>query len=249
MEGERIGDPFDDTEDDEEYDLPSGMGYSILRIAPPFVMAAAEDNHTPLWRSILAIGPNGYHAVAQFAAGWFLQLFKPTDTERFMTIWRTMLDYAFGSDWTTKRRWYRGRDMLEKLLGLGSPVELSQPSGVRDRIIELVDYYRRWAQGDMRKNEDDIGNFAHFLTTEAGRNLRLEGVLWLAQALASTEHFDRTSTSNNIAELIDIVLDRHASEILARSDVRTAMIEIVAQLVRAQVDTAMGLQARIAALR
>ena len=249
MEGERDGDPFDDAEDDDEYDLPSGMGYSILRIAAPFVMAAPKDDPDPLWRSILAIGPNGYHAVEQFAAGWFLQLFEPIDTKRFMAIWRAMLDYAFGSDWTTKRRWYRGRDMLEKLLGLGSPIELSQPSGVRDRIIELVDYYRRWAKGEMPKDEDDIGNFAHFLTTEAGRDLRLEGVLWLAQALASTERFGRTSIGNNIAEVIDVVLAHHASEVLARIDVRNAMIEIVARLVRAQVGTAMGLQARIAALR
>jgi hypothetical protein len=249
MEGERDDNPFDDAEDDDEYDLPSGMGYSILPIAAPFVMAAAEDDPDPLWRSILAIGPNGYHAVEQFAAGWFLQLFQPTGTERFMAIWRAMLEYAFGSDWTTKRRWFRGRDMLEKLLGLGSPVELSQPSGVRDRIIELVDYYRRWAQGDMPKDEDDIGNFAHFLTTEAGRDLRLEGVLWLAQALASTERFGRNAMGNNIVEVIDVVLTHHAPEVLARTDVRNAMIEIVARLVRAQVGTAMGLQARIAALR
>ena len=124
----------------------------------------------------------------------------------------------------------------------------SGSSRVRDRIIELVDYFRRWAQGEMPKDEDDIGNFAHFLTTEAGRDLRLEGVVWLAQALAATERFGRNSMGN-IAEVVDVALTNHATEVLARTDVRNAMIEIVARLVRAQVGTAMGLQTRIAALR
>lgn len=248
MEGEGDGDPLED-DDDDEYDLPSRMGYSILRIAAAFVMAAPDDDPDPLWRSILALGPNGYHAVEQFAAGWFLQLFQPVDTGRFMAVWRAMLDYAFVANWTSKRRWYRGSDMLQKLLGLDSPVPLSQPSGVRERIAELIGFYRRWAQDEMPRDEDGIGHFAHFLTTDAGRDLRLEGVLWLGEALGGAERFERGSIGNNLAEVVDVILTQHASELLARADVRNAMIEIVARLVRAQVVTAMGLQARIAALR
>lgn len=248
MEGEREGDERDEDADDE-YDLPSGLGYAILRIAATFVMTAPADDPAPLWRSILAIGPNGYHAVEQFAAGWFLQLFKPVDSDRFMTLWTAMLQTAFESDWSAHRRWYRGRDMLTKLLGLHAHVELSQAATIRDRLAELTEYYRRWARDAMPADDDDVATFCYFLTTAAGPALRLEGVVWIAAALAKTDTFRRAATGNNVAEAIDTILTHHAAELVAQPAARNAMIDVVARLVRAQVATAMGLQRRIAALR
>lgn len=250
MEGEGDGDPLEDDDDtDEEYDLPSGMGYSILRIAAAFVMAAPAEEPQPLWRAILAIGPRGYHAVEQFAAGWFLLLFKPIDANRFMAIWKAIMRFAFEADWTSHRRSYRGRDMLTKLLGLNAPIELSQADAILPRIPELIDYYRRWAQTVMPYDEGEIGTFCHFLTKESGRSLRLEGMIWLDEALAKNEQFSRGSTGNNIAEAINTVLTDHAADLLVESQARDAVIAIVARLVRAQVGTAMGLQRRIATLR
>lgn len=250
MKGEGDGDPLEDNGDaDEEYDLPSGMGYSILHIAAPFVMAAPANEPQPLWRAILAIGPRGYHAVEQFAAGWFLLLFRPIDSDRFMAIWKAIMLFAFDADWPSHRRRYRGRDMLTGLLGLNAPIELSQADAIVPRISELIDYYRRWAQTVMPYDEDDIATFCHFLTKESGRSLRLEGMIWLAEALAKNERFSRGSTGNNIAEAIDTVLTEHTPDLLVQPKLRDAVIAIVARLVRAQVGTAMGLQRRIAALR
>lgn len=250
MEGEGDGEPLeDDVDANEEYDLPSGMGYSILRIAPAFVMAAPANEPQPLWRAILAIGPRGHHAVEQFSAGWFLLLFKPIDADRFMAIWKAIILFAFDADWSSHRRWYYGRVTLTKLLGLNAPIELSQADAVLPRIPELIDYYRRWARTMMPYDEDDIATFCHFLTKESGRSLRLEGMIWLDEALAKNGRFSRGSTGNNIAEAIDTVLTGHARDLLVQPQSRDAVIAIVARLVRAQVETAMGLQRRIAALR
>ena len=244
----------DDDEDgdgdgDGEYDTPSGMGYSILQAAPTFIMAAPADDADPLWRAILNIGPNGHYAVGQFASCWFLLLFNQPDPDRFMATWKAMLDHAFAADWQSGRRWYRGRDMLVKLLGLQAPTELSQAAAILPRLPELSDHYRRWAQSDLAGDEDDVGTFCYFLTKEAGRNFRLEGVIWLNEALKATDKFYRGSTGNSLAEAIDTVLNEHSAELAAQPASRDAVIAIVARLVRGQVATAMGLQRRIAALR
>jgi hypothetical protein len=134
-------------------------------------------------------------------------------------------------------------------LGLHASTELSRNADVRSRIPELIDYFRRWARNDMPGSEDDVATFCHFLTTEAGRSLRLEGVIWLNEALSATEKFYRGSTGNNVAEAIDTILSNHAADLVEQRSSRDAAIAIVAKLVRGQVATAMGLQRRIAALR
>lgn len=239
----------DQSSADEEYDSPSSMGYSILRIAPTFVITAPSDHREPLWRAIFAIGPNGYHAIEQFIATWFLLLYKQPDPDRFITIWKAMLANAFASNWTSSRRWYRGRSILIKLLGLNAHAGLSQATAVCARIPELMDYYRQWAQVEMHDDEEGISALCYFLTTEAGRALRLESLIWLDQALEKTESFRRDGTGNNIAEAMDAILTHHSSDLIKRHDSRGAMINIVAKLVGAQIPTAMGLQQRIAALR
>jgi hypothetical protein len=235
-------------DDDGEYDSPSGMGYSILQNAPVFVMAAPADEPEPLWRSILSIGPNGHYAIGQFVSGWFHLLFSQPDPDRFMAIWKAMLDWAFAADWRSSRLWYRGRDMLVKLLGLHAPIELSQATEIRTRLPELIDYYRRWARSDLA-GEDDVATFCHFLTKEAGRPLRLEGVIWLNEAVKTTEKFYRGTTGNILAEAIDTILNEHSAELAVQPPSRDAIIELAAKLVRCQFATAMGLQRRIAVLR
>jgi hypothetical protein len=239
----------DHGDEDGEYDSPSGMGYSILQNAAVFIMVAPVDEPEPLWRTILAIGPKGHYAVGQFIAGWFHLLFSRPDPDRFMAFWKAMLDFAFAADWRSRRHWYRGRNMLVKLLGLHAPVELSQATEIRARLPELIDYYRRWARTDLVRDEDDVATFCHFLTKEAGRPLRMEGVIWLKAAFSATEKFYRGSTGNSLAEAIDTILNEHSAELVLQAASRDAVIAIVARLVRGQVATAMGLQRRIAALR
>ena len=249
MEGERDGETGDDEKEDEEYDLPSGLGYAMLRIAPTFVMAGSPNDPKPLWQAILTIGPNGYHATEQFAAGWFLLLFKQQDADRFMTIWKAMLDTAFAADWSSGRRWYRGRQMIVKLLGLHAHAELSHAIEIHARLPELTEYYRRWAQSDMARDEDELATFCHFLTTEAGRHMRLKGICWVRDAIITSDRFFRSGTANNVAEVVDTVLAQNSDDLLRQQRVRDAVIDIVAKLVAAQVPTAMGLQTRLAALK
>lgn len=240
MEGE--------ADDDDEHDLPSELGYAILRMAPAIILACPADEPEPLWRSILSLGPDGHYAVDQFARCWFLALFKNVDPDRFMAEWTAMLRFAFAADWRGGRRWYRGRALFATLLGLHASTELAHVPAVRDRSAELMPFQRRWATEHMVGDETDIETFCYFLTTEAGRPLRMEGVVWLDVALAASARLER-GTGNAIAEALDVVLSQHAAELVSTPASRDAMIAITARLVRAQVGPAMGLQRRIAALR
>lgn len=248
MEGERDGDPLDPDED-EEYDLPSHMGYAILRVAPAFVLHPAAPDPDRLWRDILAIGPNGYHAMEQFASTWFLTLFSPVDADRFMATWTKMLLFAFDAKWQDHRRWYRGRDMLTHLLGLHAHSELSQAEAILHRLSDLMKFYCRWASEVMPQDDDDLATFCFFLTKDAGRSLRLDGIVWIAESLKNREELRRSETRNNVAEAVDTILTHHSAELLKRAEARVAVIEITAYLVGSEVATAMNLQRRIAALR
>ena len=248
MEGERDSEP-DDDENDEEYDLPTALGYAVLKVAPDFVITEPPDVREPLWRAILEIGPNGHHAVEHFASSWFLLLFKNPNPDRFMATWKAMLDYAFAANWSSGRRWFHGRRMLMNLLGLYAHSQLSQATEIMARLPDLTAYYRRWAQSGALRDEDDLATFSHFLTTEAGSFLRLEGMCWINEAVTQLDRFYRTRTGNDIVEAVDTILTQNADELLRQVAVRDAVISIVSKLVASQVQTAMGLQARIAALK
>jgi hypothetical protein len=135
------------------------------------------------------------------------------------------------------------------MLGLHSPKEIGQAEAVRARLPELIDTYRPWAREEMAHDQSEMRTFAHFLTTGAGRALRMEGMLWLCEALTYWQGHFRDGTGNSIAEAVDAVLSEHAPEIAANPSVRDVMIEIVAKLVGAQVPAALGLQQPIATLR
>lgn len=232
-----------------EYGLLSELGHAILRIAPAVILATPTGEADLFWRPILNLGPDGHYAVNQFAASWFRELFNDPDPDRFMAEWHAMLNSAFDANWCTGRHWHHGRQMLVNLLGLNAPRELTHAVAIRNRLPELLPFYRSWAEKHMAGDENDVAVFGRFLTTEPGRPLRLEGVIWLNIALARTGHFYRGSTGSDVAEAMDVILSQHTAELIAQPASREAMIAVVARLVRDQVGTAMGLQARIGALR
>lgn len=250
MVGER-DDMEVDGEDNEagEYDLPSELGYSILRIAPTFILAPPIGEADPIWRQILGLGPDGHYAINNFIGSWFLTLLRKHDPSRFMVEWQAMIDYAFAANWCSGRRWYRGREMFVNLLGFNASRELTQGSVICERLPELLPYYRRWAEEHLAGDEDNIAIFSHFLTSQPGQSLRLEGLIWLNSALVQTERLNRLSTGNSIAEAIDAILLQHTTDLISQPASRDAMIAIVARLVREQVGTAMDLQKRIGNLR
>ncbi|NMN77678.1 hypothetical protein AF70_00032420 [Pseudomonas sp. KD5] len=240
-----------DVEDFEggEYDLPSELGYSILRIAPTFILAPLIGEAAPIWRQILGLGPDGHYAINNFIGSWFLTLLREHDPNRFIVEWRAMLDYAVAANWCSGRRWYRGREMYVNLLGFNASRELTHGSVICERLPELLPYYRRWAEEQLSGDEDNIAIFSHFLTTQPGESLRLEGLIWLNSALLQTKRLNRISTGNSIAEAIDTILMQHPNDLISQPASREAMIAIVARLVREQIGAAMGLQKRIGNLR
>lgn len=246
----RMGGKVDDEgESDGEYDTPSDLGYAILHIFPQVIMAEQEQDSPAQWRAILDLGPAGHYAVDQFLSCWFLLLFSDPHPGRFVLEWKAMLDFAFAANWHSGRRGYRGRTLITHLLGLNASREISHSIAVVQRLPELLPFYTQWATTQLVRDEDNIVAFSHFLTTEPGRFLRMQGVVWLRQALPEAGGFYRSNTGDYIAEVLDTLLVHHSGEVVGSPECLDAMIAIASLLVRSQVATAMGLQGRIAALR
>jgi hypothetical protein len=67
--------------------------------------------------------------------------------------------------------------------------------------------------------------------------------------MITSSSFYRSATGNNVVEVVDSVLTQNGDDLLREQLVRDAVIDIVAKLVAEQIPTAMGLQARLAALK
>lgn len=250
-----LGDDRDDVteedvfeDNDGEYDLPSDLGYAILSVLPRLILAGPAERGREIWEPVLAVGPLGHVFVDRFISSWFMLLYKQPDAERFVAEWKAMLGYAFGEDWRTGRKWFRGSEMLVNLLGLNSFNNLENAPEVCQRLPDIKPFYERWAANELRKDEESIVAFAYFLTTVPGRFLQLEGIVWIADALRDTDRFYRDA-GNKVAELLDAILTTQASALVSEHKARNAMIDLAALLVRLQISTGLGLQARIAAIK
>ena len=159
-----------------------------------------------------------------------------------------MFGYAFGEDWRSDRKWFRGSEMLVNLLGLNSFNNLESAPDVCHRLPEIKPFLERWAAKELRADEECVVAFAYFLTTKPGQFLQLDGIVWINEALRNTDRFYRDA-GNKVAELLDAILTAQGAALVSEHDARNAMIDLAALLVRLQISTGLGLQARIAAIK
>ncbi len=136
------------------------------------------------------------------------------------------------------------------LLGFGNEDALSNlHQGAALRMKEL---YKRWAAAHLARDEECVTRFCHFLTTNFGAPLRLDGLLWVAAVLKEHEHsgrWYRESTGDALVELVATALNSDAQTLSQHVQSRQALVEIAAALAAVNIPTALTLQERIKQLR
>ena len=235
--------------DEGEYDLPSQMlGYDLLAKLASMSLEAPNGAARAVWEPVLSQGPDAHYALQQFVRSLFLQLSNKQHFDRFETIWREMVEYGLAAKWHKGRYWFYGERTLCDLLGFGNEVTLGHlPSGA---ALRMRDVYARWAKNHLARDEDCVARFAHFLVTEFGAPLRLDGLRWIAATLKQgANSWYRERSGNALVELVNVSLAQSARELTNQSDARQALVEIAAGLAARNVPAALALQERIKLLR
>lgn len=234
-----------------EYDLPSqNLGYDILLKLGALSIAAPEGEARAVWEPVLYHGPAAHYALQHFIRGLFLRLGKGDDPVAFERVWRATAQYGIAADWSKPGLWFYGERLICDLLGFGNENVLSRLNP--DSALRMKDVYERWAAAHLVRNEECITRFCHFLATDFGAPLRLDGIRWLAamlKAIVSSGRWHRDGTSAALVELVASALSSEGRALSQDAQARKALVEIAAALAAMNIPTALALQERIKQLR
>lgn len=143
--------------------------------------------------------------------------------------------------------------MLQKLLGFGSEVFLSNLPNPAQTVLGMRDLYQRWSEANLAREEENVAVFSYFLASEAGAALRFDGLKWLAAAFkdgGQEQHWrDRGGTGDAIVNLVDTALMDDAPALAKDRETREAVVALAAYVVARQVPAALSLQERVKRLR
>lgn len=234
-----------------EYDLPSqNLGYGILlKLAALSIAVPAGEEHA-VWEFVLSHGPAAHYALQHFIRGLFLRLGKGEDPVAFERVWRATAEYGLAADWSQPGLWFYGERLICDLLGFGNEDALSRLNP--GAALRMKDVYERWAATHLASDEECVTRFCHFLTTNFGAPLRLDGLRWFAAMLKEREpsgRWYREGTDDALAELVAAALSSDAQALSQDAQARQAVVEIAAALVAMNSPTALALQERIKQLR
>ena len=234
-----------------EYDLPSqNLGYDILEKLGALSIAAPSGQERAVWEPVLAHGPAAHYALQHFIHSLFLRLGKSGDPVAFERVWRTIAEYGIAADWSQPGLWFYGERLICDLLGFGNENALSRLQ--MGAALRMRDLYGRWAAVHLARDEDCITRFCHFLTTNFGGPLRLDGLRWIAATLNKRDppsHWYRKGTGDALVELVAAALSSDTQALSQDAQARQALVEIAAALAATNRPITLALQERIKLLR
>lgn len=234
-----------------EYGLPSqSLGYDILLKLGALSIAAPEGEDRAVWEPVLSHGPAAHYALQHFIRGLFLRLGKGDDPVAFERVWRANVEYGLADNWSQPGLWFYGERLICDLLGFGNEDALSRLNP--GAALRMKDVYECWATAHLARDEECVTRFCHFLTTNFGAPLRLDGLRWVAAVLKEREpsgRWYREGTGDALVELVATALSSDAQALSQHSQSRQALVEIAAALAAMNISTALTLQERIKQLR
>lgn len=115
-------------------------------------------------------------------------------------------------------------------------------------VSAVRDLFETWAKKRLTWDEDNLAGLCGFLSTEAGKPLRLSGLQWIATAIKADPQIGkwfRDRTSSAFMEFLVVLASEHLTEIVRHDHTRQALVDLSAHAVSRQLTTALALQERI----
>lgn len=112
--------------------------------------------------------------------------------------------------------------------------------------------YEQWTLAHVAADEENIAAFAHFLATDMGALLRIDGLKWLSTALevkGRIIRWNQDGAGDAMVGLLDATLTTNAPDLSRDAEARTALMKLAAELASSHVTAALALQERIKGFR
>jgi len=234
-------------DDDLGDELPSKLGYALIDRMSKLLAIVPTEEAATIWKPVLELGVEGHYAIEHFIDGWFLEISRSKDFISLKRVWREMIEFALSSaNWSPKRSWYKGEQMFRHLLGINTEI-LVKMEGAQQAVLEKKDLYKKWAENHLSQDEDNIASLAYFLSSNVGVPIRLDGLLWIKEALMPPHqtYWRRESTGSSLIQLLDIIVNQESQRISSNSALLDALLNVSAYLAARQVPLALALQERI----
>lgn len=237
----------------DEYRLPDQFGYDIISKLAFYAAHVPAERAPEIWGGILGLGPAARHLIEHFVGAWFIELNRGCDAAAFCARWRDMIEFALSAGWSKGGHWLDEQRLFLRLLGFGSEAFLTNLPDAARKVLAMRDLYRRWAEANLKIDEENVAAFAHFLASKPGAELRIDGVKWLSASFANASRKqywrNQGGTGDALVNLLDIVLHENATAFKQEKDARDALLALASHLVARQVSGALALQERIKRLR
>jgi hypothetical protein len=240
-------------EDDDDFKSRGQLGYSIAWALAYLALSSPAAKANGIWEQVFALGPRGHHAIDAFLTQWFMLIKEPTDVTDFGKRWRPMIEYALTNrQWAAEGKWYYAQQLERQVLGFGATGFITRAPNHAELIGGMRDLYKAWAETRLPSDQDNMAGFCGFLSSDAGRVLRMEGLQWIVAVMRAdpeTGKWYRDSTSNAFMGLLEAAVLEDADELAKIPAARQALVELTAHAVARQLPRALPLQERVRRLR
>jgi hypothetical protein len=225
------------------------LGYVILDELARLVTGGTATTAPALWRPVFELGPKGHYAIRHFLTSWFSQITETTIAEEFAERWRPMIEYmVLDEEWSKRGRWYYGQQLERQVLAFGASDHLKRLPRHAALVAMMRDLFEVWAKKRLTSHEDNLAGFCAFLSSGAGRPLRIDGLQWIADAMKADLDLGkwfRDQTSNAFMEFLNVLVSDHATELSRDDKARQALLDLAVHAESRQLMAALALQERI----
>lgn len=243
-----------DLGEDDRDSVPDELGYELAQKLADLTSSSPVEACEKFWRPVLTLGPRAHYLVEHFISCVFIGLSDKTDAKGFGQRWQAMLTFALSYDaWTKGRGYYHAHAIFRHLLGFGFEAQLARITGHQVMVSDARALYALWAEKYLSRDEENLGRLCHFLQSDAGASLRIDGLSWASQAVLGEEtrtaRWYRDKTGNALVEFLDVLVTQDAAIISTNPSLRGTVVQLAAHLAAKQTPAALALQERISRLR
>lgn len=240
-------------EDDDDFKSKGQLGYSIAWALARLALSSPAAKAHEAWEQVLALGPRAHHMIDAFLSQWFLLIKEPSDLADFAKRWRPMIEHMLNNaKWAAEGKWYYAQQLERQVLGFGATGSITRAPNHAILIGGMRDLYKAWAETRLPSDQDNMAGFCFFLSSDAGRVLRMNGLEWIASVMRAdpdTGKWYRDSTSNAFMGLLEAAVLENADELTKNPAARQALVDLTAHAVARQLPRALALQERVRRLR
>ena len=220
--------------------------------------AETDEDARSYWAPVLALGPTASFSVSSFLRDWGAYALDHPLDDTVHRRWGQMIEFAAQHPrWSRadQRGWHPRADLWRLLVGLQL---LSSDIWSSERVSlaqALAPYLQRWA-ADHPLDASDLVALAMFLSFPAARASRLDGLVWLDDAVqvrgdgAWTEHligetspFSRVETA--VGQLLVTAWTTDRAKLRRHNEAKTAFQSLLGILASRRLPIALELSQRV----